>query len=345
MRQRAAGHVQEFQHLIETRRVRVAFQHDRKKLLQVLAEQARFAQRFARTHPVDVAAQGIDFAVVGDKTERVRERPGRKGIGRETLMDQRQRAVHTFVTQVREDFVDLVSVQHALVDKSAVRQAGHIKQCLFLDAAVPHRMLDTLADHVELAFKGFFADDIGTAPDEELAETRLAGARGRPDHGVVARHLAPTEQDLTFFLNDALELCDTELCVFCVTRQEHQAGAVMTESRQFETERGAGRAQESIGHLNQDAGTVAGIFFATARTAVLKIGKDGQGLTNDCVRLATLHVDNEADSTGVMLLGRIVQPVRRAAGPRKSSASRIHPYECLRAASRENDAITRAKGR
>ena len=74
-RQRTPGHVEEFEHLIETGGVRIAFEHDRKQLLQVVAEQIRFAQGFARAHPVRIAAQRVDFAVVGDIAERLGERP------------------------------------------------------------------------------------------------------------------------------------------------------------------------------------------------------------------------------------------------------------------------------
>ena len=84
----------------------------------------------------------------------------------------------------------------------------------------------------------------------------------------------------------------------------------------LEAERGAGRAQESVGHLEQDASTVTGVFFTAAGTAVLKIGEDGQRLTDDAVGFATLHVGNEADATGIVLMGRVVQPARRAAGAR-----------------------------
>ena len=185
--------MQEFQHLIEARRIGVAFQHYRKELLQVFAEQIRLAQRFARAHPVDVAAQGVDLAVVGDKAERMGQRPGRESIGREALMDQRERADHARVAQIRKHLIDLSGGQHAFVDHRAMRQARDVKQRLLRDAAVPHRMFDAFANDVELALEGFVTGDIVAATDEQLAEARFAGARGRPDHGIVAGHVAPAE--------------------------------------------------------------------------------------------------------------------------------------------------------
>ena len=51
-------------------------------------------RRFARFHPVDVAAQRIDFAVVRDVAERMRQRPARKRIRAESLVNDGQSRFH-----------------------------------------------------------------------------------------------------------------------------------------------------------------------------------------------------------------------------------------------------------
>ena len=71
-------------------------------LLDVLAEERRGELRLAGVHPVDVAAQGVDLAVVGDVAVRVGAVPAREGVGAETRVDQRQRAFHARVGQVRD---------------------------------------------------------------------------------------------------------------------------------------------------------------------------------------------------------------------------------------------------
>jgi hypothetical protein len=48
--------------------------------------------RLARVHPVDVAAQGVDFAVVRHVTVRMRAFPGRKRVRAEARMHEAQRA-------------------------------------------------------------------------------------------------------------------------------------------------------------------------------------------------------------------------------------------------------------
>ncbi len=47
----------------------------------------------AGRHPVVVAAHGVDFAVVADEPVGVREPPGREGVGRKALVDERERGL------------------------------------------------------------------------------------------------------------------------------------------------------------------------------------------------------------------------------------------------------------
>ena len=87
--QRTAGHHEELEHVVEGRRIAPAFTDHRENLGQIVAEQVRLTQRLAGVHPVDIAPQGVDLAVVGDVAIRMRQRPGRKRVGAEPLMDQR----------------------------------------------------------------------------------------------------------------------------------------------------------------------------------------------------------------------------------------------------------------
>ena len=91
VRQRAARHDQELEHVVEGRGVATARRNHRQHFLEVVAEDARLEQAFPRLHPVDVAAQRVDFAVVRDETIRMRERPRREGVGREALVNEGKR--------------------------------------------------------------------------------------------------------------------------------------------------------------------------------------------------------------------------------------------------------------
>ena len=59
--------------------------------------------RLAGAHPVLVPLHGVDLAVVGDVPVGVRQRPGREGVGREALVNQRQSRFEAFVKQVERE--------------------------------------------------------------------------------------------------------------------------------------------------------------------------------------------------------------------------------------------------
>ena len=89
--ERVAAHRQQLERVVEGGGVALAFEADRVELLQVVAEHRRLHHALARAHPVEVALDGVDLAVVRDHAVRVRERPLGEGVGREALVHQRQR--------------------------------------------------------------------------------------------------------------------------------------------------------------------------------------------------------------------------------------------------------------
>ena len=74
---------QQFCHFIEGGRVRGAGGTDGKQLLRGVPQQGVCQGGLPGAHPVPVSLDGIDFAIVGDGTERLRQRPRREGVGGE----------------------------------------------------------------------------------------------------------------------------------------------------------------------------------------------------------------------------------------------------------------------
>jgi hypothetical protein len=64
MGQRAAGANKQFERVVEHRRVAAVGLDDGQNLLDVIAEQGRGELLLPRMHPVDIAAQRVDFAVM-----------------------------------------------------------------------------------------------------------------------------------------------------------------------------------------------------------------------------------------------------------------------------------------
>ena len=68
----------------------MAVRNQRPKLMDVIAQYLGCNGMATRRHPVDIARECVDFAVVGDHAERVRQVPGREGVGGKALMHQSQ---------------------------------------------------------------------------------------------------------------------------------------------------------------------------------------------------------------------------------------------------------------
>ncbi len=128
VRQRPAGQVQQLEHLVEAGRVAGVLGADREQPRQVAGQHVAGQLRLARVHPVAVASQGVDLAVVRDVAVRVRERPGRERVRREPRVHQDQRAGEPAVGQVGEERLELGRGEHPLVDERAGRQRGEVRR-------------------------------------------------------------------------------------------------------------------------------------------------------------------------------------------------------------------------
>ena len=90
VRQRAPGHDEQLDHIVEGGCITAAGANDGPDVGKRIAEQRRGQQALARMHPGDVALHGVDFAVVGYIAIGMGQRPRREGVGREPLMHQRE---------------------------------------------------------------------------------------------------------------------------------------------------------------------------------------------------------------------------------------------------------------
>ena len=101
-------------------------------------------------HPVDVALQRVDLAVVGQHPERLRQPPLREGVGGIALVIDREGAFEPLVHQVGVEGRHLLGQHHALVDDRPARQRTQVHP---LDARRRRRLLDPAADDVQLALE------------------------------------------------------------------------------------------------------------------------------------------------------------------------------------------------
>ena len=106
-------------------------------------------------HPVQVALQRVDLAVVGQHAERLGQPPLGESVGGIALVINGKRGFEPVVHQIRVKFSNLLGQHHAFVNDGPARQRRDVKrtntpgQCRFFNAA---------ADDIQLAFKGVFVD-------------------------------------------------------------------------------------------------------------------------------------------------------------------------------------------
>ena len=192
VRQTAAGAHQEFQRVIKARGVAAAFDDHRFQVADRGADVLVGEQRFTRLHAVDVATQGVDFAVVRDEAERMRQVPRRESVRAVALMHQRDGGFSARVIQIEEVLVERVREEHALVDDGAGRQRVDVEQRLTVELAGTDRVLGALACQQQLQLE-LRRCNRATA-DENLLHQGLAALGDFAKRLVVGGHIAPAEQ-------------------------------------------------------------------------------------------------------------------------------------------------------
>jgi hypothetical protein len=115
----AAADDQQFKCVVDARGIGLPGADQRHHLGQIGPEQRRGHRLAPRMHPIDVAPDGVDLAVVAQETVGVGEPPRREGVGRKPLMHERQRRDRQRVAQIPVEAADLRREQKALIDKGA----------------------------------------------------------------------------------------------------------------------------------------------------------------------------------------------------------------------------------
>ena len=235
--QRTAGEHQQFQRVVENCRVAGAGHADRANLFQIRAVDRMRQHALAGVHPVDVAAQRVDFAVVRQEAERMGQVPGRKRVRAVALMHQGQRRDEPLVGQVGIEPLDLIGQQQALVDDHARRQRADIAVLLLLQIlCCANFQFVPLANDVQLPLE-HVGRRLGAAGDERLANDRLDVAGGAADDGVVDRHVAPAEKLLAFLGADCFEpLVRSSGVRLRSGGKKHVADAVIARRRQLDAQ-------------------------------------------------------------------------------------------------------------
>ena len=139
---------------------------------------------------------------------------------------------------------------------------------------------------------------------EELAEDRHAVAGDLADQLDRHRHVTPAEDPQALLGGERLDRGDRGGPLGVVGRQEGDARGVGPARREVEVD---DLAQERVGDLGEDAGTVTDQRVGAGGTAVLQVAQGGQGMVDDVVPGTATHRGHERDTAGVVLVLRPVE--------------------------------------
>ena len=311
VRERVAALHQEFERVVEAGGIGLALVGDRPQLADVVAEQVGGHRRLACRHPVDVAAQRVDLAVVRDHPVGMRERPGREGIGGEALVHERERAVEVLVAQIGIIGAELVGEEHALVDDGAAGDGHRVIAGKPALLARIDRIRNRLAQDVEAPLELVRGGDLLAAPDEHLQVHGLGRLHRLAQRRIVRGHFAPAQQRHALALDLLGPDVADHLPPIGIARHEERADGVFVGLGQGETEPLRLLGEELVRDLDQNAGAVAGARVGADRAAMLEIAEDGEGILDQLVRGAALDVGNEADPAGILFERGVVKSLRR----------------------------------
>ncbi len=307
--ERVPTEAQQFERLVEAGGVARSRGADRERPLEAW-KVWRTEQCLTGAHPIAVALDRVDLAVVSDDAIRVRQRPRREGVGREPRVHQGHGTFDALIDQVGVKRSDLRCREHPLVDEGSCAQRRHVDALVRLGDAThglvgcPGACVDGNLTLDALAGDERQAVEVNTGGavvgrHEDLPEDRHRHERRRAKDRFVDGHLPPTEHVEAFSLENALDFSGRCIRHARLLREKRHAGGVGAGLGKVE---GDDVSEEAIRNLDQDASAIAGVDVGAACTAVLEIAERADRLGDDLVALAAVHVAHEVEPARVVLV-------------------------------------------
>ena len=185
---------QQFEQVVQVRAVAAELFQHRRQPGKIPAEHAGIHPGLARGHGVAVAAQRVDFAVVRQQAERLRQRPRRKRIGRIALMHHRHRAHQPRIPQIRIELRHLRGDHHSLVHQRPARKTRGIGVGRIVLRLAPQLPLRALAHRQQLALQRLAGQPPLGLGGEQVPERRHRRPGHRAHRHRIHRHVAPAQR-------------------------------------------------------------------------------------------------------------------------------------------------------
>ena len=202
-RRRAATTNHHLEHSVQGLRIRTAGLNNRANVIDVFTQHLGRHARLVTGRPIDIACKGVDFAVVGERAEGLRQAPGREGIGGIALVVEGKIGNETLVQKIRVERRKLLGQEHALVND---RPAGKRADIEFRDVLGQHLFFNAPANDVQMDLELVVAD-AQVVGDHDLFNLGPGDVGFFADGLDVHGHLPPSVNGVTepedFGLDDA----------------------------------------------------------------------------------------------------------------------------------------------
>ncbi len=216
-------------------------------------------------------------------------------------MHEGERRFDPLVLQIAVEHPQLRGGQHSLVDDGAAGERREVHGLFERQLT-----LGPLARDEHLPVEGDAAGRFGGVVDEELVDRRLHLAGGLAQVLGPHRNGAPAQGRQPLLGHDRLDRRHRCGSRRRVGRQERQPHRVRAGGRQFELD---DVSQEAVGHLDQDARTVAGVGFGAGGAAMFHVAERADGHRHQCSAALARDVGHERHATGVVFEPRVIEPL------------------------------------
>ena len=257
------------------------------RLGQVAAEARAGEARLAGAEGGEVAAQGVDLAVVGQEAEGLGEVPGGEGVGAVALVRHGQGGGEVGRAQILVEGVELVRQEQAFVDDATRGERADVQPRA-------QRLLGAAAGDEEPPLQRVAAAPLGRG-DEELADARAALAGGAADGLRAHGHLAPGQRREPLGAEVPLEGRLEPLAA-----EDHRHGVNLRQALDAGAEKGVRQGRE-------EARAVARLGIPPRRAAMGQAAEDGQPLLDDAVAGAVVEVGHQPHAARIVLKKGVVQ--------------------------------------
>ncbi len=215
---------EKFQCVVQHGRIRAVCLHDRIGSGDFLAQNRRGHRLLACQHTVNVAANGVYFAVMKNDAVGMRPLPRGRGVGGKAGMHERESRSKFRILQIRIEFPQLPDQKQSLVYD---RPAGHGH-----DVGAGDGVLILAPGQIQPAVKIQPARCRVRAADEALRDCRHASPRFFTQNLRTGRHIPPEQQAQPLAREDHLQQLPAAHAFERVLREEDHGRAVIARVRE-----------------------------------------------------------------------------------------------------------------